>query len=74
MFACVIVALFGLSACGDVQDISNSGPKVDSLSNNTVVIGQTLEFFGNDFLDGEEGEFHLYFEGTFTDALVEVLK
>jgi hypothetical protein len=68
MFACVIVALFGLSACGDVQDISNSGPKVDSLSNNTVVIGQTLEFFGNDFLDGEEGESHLYFEGTFTDA------
>ena len=51
------------------DDDARVAPTIEISSSEIVVIGQTLEFFGEGFLGQSEGQSRLYFEGIFTDTL-----
>jgi hypothetical protein len=56
-----------LWGCGESTEIETSGPIVEATSQAAVVVGQSLEFYGRNFLKNEEGSSQLLFQGTFTD-------
>jgi hypothetical protein len=62
------LSITALAACADGTQVSAGGPRVESTSSATVVIGQTLDFTGEGFLSEAEGVSRLRFEGSFTDA------
>ncbi len=66
-FACLASSLMFTLACGDIQDLDETSPKVEATSQAVVVIGQTLEFYGQNFLKDTEGSSRLHFTGTFID-------
>ena len=55
--------MLGAAGCMGVTS-DESTLKVDSVSSELVVLGQTLEFYGEGFLRNEEGKTRLLFEGT----------
>lgn len=70
----LILALFvGLSACGSPLDdpanipgdSSVKAPHISALDRTSVRVGETLHFFGSDFLTPDQGRTYLEFEGTF---------
>ena len=66
----ILGSLTFLSACmesGQVQDFNQ--PQIDTTSHSLVVVGQTLEFYGQGLLNDEEGRSYLYAEGLFVDTL-----
>ncbi len=65
----ILVSLLLAGACTDgVEDVPlGGGPQVTGLSKQSVVIGETVEFYGNGFrgTDDREGVTRLTFQGTF---------
>ena len=59
-------------ACGDPAEMEVSGPTVEATSQAVVVVGQTLEFYGTNFLKDSEGSSRLVFMGQFTDQFGRV--
>ncbi|MEE2645326.1 MAG: hypothetical protein VYD19_10370, partial [Myxococcota bacterium] len=64
--AFAVLALAAVGCMGD--DREDASIKLDAISSETVVLGQTLEFYGYGFLRETEGRTRLLLEGTFTDA------
>ncbi len=62
-------ALACLAGCAEDDAVAPGTPVITDMSSNAVVVGETLEFFGQAFLpdDAEDGaRFRLRFVGTFT--------
>lgn len=62
-----LTALTQLWACGDQLELESEGPIVEATSEAVVVVGQTLEFYGRNFLKEGEGNSQLHFQGKFVD-------
>ncbi|MCB9537747.1 MAG: hypothetical protein H6704_15960 [Myxococcales bacterium] len=59
----------GATGCADPQESEDpTTPQVEALSATDVVVGETVEFYGRNFLHGDEGSTRLRFVGTFTAA------
>ena len=59
----------GATGCADPQESEDpTTPQVEALSATDVVVGETVEFYGRNFLHGDEGRTRLRFVGTFTAA------
>ena len=57
---------------GICEEMEDNGPKVEATSQGIVVVGQTIEFYGNNFLKTSEGSSRLLFSGQFTDQFGRV--
>jgi hypothetical protein len=67
-FLCALLASAGLLvACGDLEEVDDYSPVIEATSQAVVVVGQTLEFYGRNFLSEGEGSSRLFFSGSFTD-------
>ena len=64
VLCCVMMTAW---ACGDQVEFEESGPIVEATSQGIVVVGQTLEFYGRNFLKEGEGNSQLHFQGRFVD-------
>ena len=64
--ACLL-SLSTLWGCGESTEVAQEGPIVEATSEAAVVVGQTLEFYGRNFLKSAEGSSQLLFQGTFRD-------
>jgi hypothetical protein len=66
-----VVALLatGLAACADGPRADSDGPRVTGVSKKRVVVGETLEFYGHGFLNGDAGTTRLRFQGEYVDDL-----
>jgi hypothetical protein len=60
------------TGCGEVEELDQVAPVVEATSQAVVVVGQTLEFYGRNFLKEDEGSSRLYFSGSFVDQFGRV--
>ena len=60
------------TACGDIEEVDQVAPVIEATSQAVVVVGQTLEFYGRNFLKDDEGNSRLYFSGSFVDQFGRV--
>jgi hypothetical protein len=64
----VLVASASLfAACADDPPAEPDGPRVTGISKRRVVVGETVEFYGRGFAEGDAGTTRLRFEGEFID-------
>ncbi len=68
--------LAGLGACADeLPDRSpttaTQAPQLRAISSDRLVVGETVEFFGEHFADGEAGTTRIHLQGEFVDHLGE---
>ena len=63
----VIASAACFTACGDIEEVDQVAPVIEATSQAVVVVGQTLEFYGRNFLKDDEGSSRLYFSGSFVD-------
>ena len=68
----LITSMACFTACGDIEEVDQVAPVVEATSQAVVVVGQTLEFYGRNFLKDEEGNSRLYFSGSFIDQFGRV--
>jgi hypothetical protein len=60
-------------ACGESEELNSEVvPVVEATSQAVVVVGQSLEFYGRNFLKDGEGSSRLSFTGSFTDQFGRV--
>jgi hypothetical protein len=62
-----MITLGSTWGCNDQIAYEEEGPVVEATSQAVVVVGQTLEFYGRNFLKEGEGTSQLHFKGKFTD-------
>lgn len=55
------------AACADDPPAEPDGPRVTGISKRRVAVGETLEFYGRGFAEGDAGVTRLRFEGDFVD-------
>lgn len=56
--------VLGAVGCADTPQAVN-GPTITAISTNSLVLGETIEFFGHDFLHDDGGTTRVRFEGEF---------
>ena len=60
------IALNGYSDTGiDMNPTGNTTPRVTMLESSSLVVGEPLNFYGENFLDPSEGRTKLTFENTY---------
>ncbi len=66
-FVMLAATLAALAGCGGADDADEpTAPALTGLSSSEVVVGETVDFYGRNFLHGEDGSTRLRFVGTFT--------
>lgn len=59
------LGMLGMLGCADAPQGPVNGPTITAVSTNNLVLGETIEFFGHDFLYDEQGTTRVRFEGQF---------
>ena len=55
LYGSLITSMVCFTACGDNEEVDQVAPVIEATSQAVVVVGQTLEFYGRNFLKDEEG-------------------
>lgn len=63
----VILATFLAAGCAESVE-EDAALRIDGLSSTDLVVGETVDFYGHGFLEGDDGSTRLRFVGTFTSA------